>query len=109
MCSQLMVEWVPRRGVENPPGPPGAAGKGDMGVERDWNKKWRGKIEVKNEKVQKLRSGEVPQGPCSMEMTALMWGLGGLPSGGLGTRLDIILGIQPGALGGQIWTHPRKI
>ena len=43
------------------------------------------KIDMKNEKVQKLGSGEVPQDPRSMESCALMWGRRGLAPQGLGT------------------------
>ena len=80
-CPREGVGRVPR-GVVEPPGGPGGRGEGSYGGRKSFEEKM---CDEKNEKMQKLGSGEVPQGPRSMESCALMWGTRGLASRGLGT------------------------
>ena len=80
-CPRLGVGRVPRV-VVDPPRAPRGRGEGSYEGRKSFEEKM---CDEKNEKMQKLGSGEVPQGCRSMESCALMWGTFSPPSRGLGT------------------------
>ena len=97
-CPWLEVGRVPRV-VVDPPRAPRGRGEGSYEGRKSFEEKM---CDEKNEKMQKLGSGEVPQGCRYIKSCALVWGKFCQLLRSWGPRLGVVIGVQPGAPGGQI-------